>query len=397
MGKLIFELILTGVIVQAAFYFGSFFYTHTTANLSQKAEQKAEVRSFASILENATTKDLSLKLEDKKLVIKSVELKEWLEKYERAYSGKEDLRMSSEKIYDYLKELAVSVNVEPVNADIVFDGGRVSVFTPAVEGVLLDLDKSASAIIASLETNGEEVELTVTKIPPSVTLEKINNMGIETLVARGESNFAGSPSNRIHNIRLGASKYNGLIIKPGEEFSFNNVLGKVDETSGYLPELVIKSGKLIKEYGGGLCQVSTTMFRAVINAGLPILERRPHSFSVKYYNPQGFDAAIYPGTVDLRFRNDTSAHLLIQTKVSGTKLIYEIYGSDDGRIVTMDGPYQYDQKANGAMKAYFIRKITLADGTETEERFNSNYNPPVLVRNTGSITPDTTLGRNPLE
>ena len=90
-------------------------------------------------------------------------------------------------------------------------------------------------------------------------------------------------------------------------------------------------------------------------------------------------------------QNDTPAHLLVQTKISGTQLIFEIYGSDDGRIVTMDGPYQYDQKANGAMKAYFTRKITLADGTEKEERFNSNYNAPIIVRNTGSITPDTIL------
>ena len=124
------------------------------------------------------------------------------------------------------------------------------------------------------------------------------------------------------------------------------------------------------------------MFRAAINAGLPILERRPHSFPVKYYNPQGFDATIYPGVVDLRFRNDTLAHLLVQTKISGTKLIFEIYGSDDGRVVTLDGPYQYDQKANGAMKAYFTRKITLTDGTEKEERFDSNYKPPMpLVKN----------------
>ncbi|MBI2068754.1 MAG: VanW family protein [Candidatus Yanofskybacteria bacterium] len=381
MGKLIYRLVLTGLIVLAAFNFGSFFYIYAVSNLAQKAE----VRSFASILENATAKDLSLKMEDRNLVIKSSELKEWLEKYERSYSGEEDIRISSEKVYDYLKDLAVSISVEPVNANLVFEGGKASTFRPAVEGIRLDIDKSALAIITALENTGNEAELTVIKVPPTITLEKINDLGIETLVASGESNFAGSSQARIHNLRLGASKYNGLIVKPGEEFSFNDILGKVDETGGYQAELVIKSGELIPEYGGGLCQVSTTMFRAAVNAGLPILERRPHSFPVKYYNPQGFDATIYPGVVDLKFRNDTPAHLLIQTKISGTKLIFEIYGSNDGRVVTMDGPYQYDQKPNGSMKAYFMRKIVSNDGTETEERFDSNYKPPMP------------LARNPLE
>ena len=378
---LFYRLIITGIIILAAFNFGSLFYIYAMTNLAQKAD----VRSFTSVLENTTAKDLSLKMADKNLVIKSGELKEWLERYERSYSGEEDLRLSSEKVYDYLKDLAVSINVEPVNANLVFDEGKASTFRPAVEGIRLDIDKSASTIIGSLKNNGSEVELTVNKIPPTITLEKINDLGIETLIARGESNFAGSSQARTHNLRLGASRYNGLIVKPGEEFSFNDALGEVDETGGYLAELVIKGGALIPEYGGGLCQVSTTMFRAAINAGLPILERRPHSFPVKYYNPQGFDATIYPGVVDLKFRNDTPAHLLIQTKISGTKLIFEIYGSNDGRIVTLDGPHTYDQKANGALRAYFVRKITSADGTEKEERFDSNYKPPMP------------LARNPLE
>lgn len=381
MGKLIYRSVLTGLIVLAAFNFGSLFYIYTVANLVQKAD----VRSFASILESATTKDLLLKMDGKDLAVKSGELKEWLERYRRSYSGEEDLRISSEKVYDYLKDLAVSINVEPVNANLVFDSGKASTFRPAVEGLRLDINKSALAIIRSLENNEGEVELTVIKVPPTITLERINDLGIITLLAKGESNFAGSSSARTHNLRLGASKYNGLIIKPGEKFSFNDALGEVDETGGYLAELVIKNGGLIPEYGGGLCQVSTTLFRVAINAGLPILERRPHSFPVKYYNPQGFDATIYPGVVDLRFTNDTPAHLLIQTKVSGTKLIFEIYGSDDGRVVTMDGPYQYDQKANGAMKAYFTRTTIEPDGDKKEERFDSNYKPPMP------------LARNPLE
>ena len=154
---------------------------------------------------------------------------------------------------------------------------------------------------------------------------------------------------------------------------------------GYQPELVIKGGQTIPEYGGGLCQLSTTVFRAAILAGLPITERRPHSFPVKYYNPQGFDATIYPGVTDLKFINDTGKHILLQTRIDGTQLIVEFYGSNDGRQVAMDGPYQYDQKANGSMKAYFIRTISYPNGEKKEERFNSNYQPPFAQ------------ARNPLE
>lgn len=381
MGKLIYRLVLTGLIVLAAFNFGSLFYIYAVINLPQKAD----VRSFASVLESATDKDLALKVGGQEMVIKSAEMKGWLEKYQRTYSESEDARISPEKLYDYLKALAVATAVEPVNANIQFEGDKATTFRPPVEGVRLKIDESALNIIRALKNNSGTAELVVERIPPTVTLEKINDLGISTLLAKGESNFVGSTQARIHNLRLGASKYNGLIIKPGEEFSFNDVLGEVDETGGYLPELVIKSGLLIPEYGGGICQVSTTLFRAAINAGLPITERRAHSFPVRYYNPQGFDATIYPGIVDLKFKNDTSAHILIQSKISGTKITFEIYGSDDGRVVAVDGPQQYDQKPSGAMKTYFIRKITSADGTEKEERFQSNYNAPAP------------LARNPLE
>ncbi len=381
MGKLIYRSVLTGLIVLAAFNFGSLFYIYAIVNLPQKAETKNSV----SVLEDATAHDMVLKVGGRDVVLKSAELKSWLEKYERLYSGNEDLRVSQEKLYDYLKDLAVATNMEPVNANIQFEGSKATTFRAAVEGSRLDIEKSATAILRSLKNNEGQAELPVLKVPPTITLEKINDLGISTLLAKGESNFAGSSVARVHNIRVGSAKYNGAIVKPGEEFSFNDILGKVDETGGYQSELVIKNGLLIPEYGGGICQVSTTLFRAAINAGLPITERKPHSFPVKYYNPQGFDATIYPGVVDLKFKNDTPAHLLIQSKITGTKLIFEIYGSDDGRIVALDGPYQYDQKPNGSMKAYFTRKITPAEGTETEERFDSKYNAPMP------------LAKNPLE
>ena len=378
---LIYRLTLTGVIVLIGFNFGSWFYLYTVSAFNPKVPLK----NFALILNASIQKDLELNIDSNKIIIKSGELKGWIEPYTRTYSGKQDLRVSS-KFNDYLKQLAAATNIEPIDAQFEFGSdNKVAVFSQSVRGKRFNISKSATATINALRENKPSVRLTIDIVEPEITLEKANNLGIKTLLARGESDFHGSTNARIHNIKTGSVKFNGTIIKPGEEFSFNNILGSVDEKTGYQYELVIKGGQSVPEYGGGICQLSTTVIRAAILAGLPITERRPHSFPVKYYNPQGFDATIYPGVTDLRFVNDTKGHILLQTRIDGTKLIVELYGSSDGRQVTMDGPYQYDQKANGAMKAYFVRTISDTNGNKKDERFDSNYQPPVAQ------------ARNPLE
>jgi len=132
------------------------------------------------------------------------------------------------------------------------------------------------------------------------------------------------------------------LIKPGEEFSTVKALGAVDGSTGYLPELVIKENKTIPEFGGGLCQVSTTLFRTVMNAGLPITERLNHSYRVVYYERgvgPGLDATVYLPKPDFRFKNDTPGWILIQGEVKGTNITFEMYGTKDGREATIDGPH----------------------------------------------------------
>jgi vancomycin resistance protein YoaR len=136
------------------------------------------------------------------------------------------------------------------------------------------------------------------------------------------------------------------LFSPGEEFSTVGSLGTIDNSTGYLPELVIKGDETIPEFGGGLCQVSTTLFRSVMNAGLPVVERRNHSYRVPYYERDGegnfigpgLDATIYDPWPDFKFRNDTSSHILIQGFVEGTKVTFELYGTGDGRKSVVDGP-----------------------------------------------------------
>lgn len=363
------------IIIGTSFYLGVVLYR--PYDILKTNNTTVTVKEFRPQIEKVVLKDISIQTGEKILTLKSDEIKHWVEPYIRNYSGKEDLRISMKKVVNYLESIAPHLNIEPVDAKFVFrDDGRVETFRPSTQGKRLKINESGALIISSVISGNSSISLVFDQLEPVITLDKINDLGITTLLGKGESDYGHSSSSRIHNIKVGMSKYNGIILKPGEEFSFNKLLGEVDERSGYLSELVIKSGKLIYEYGGGLCQVATTMFRSAIMSGLEIIERKPHSFPVQYYDPQGFDATIYPGVVDLKFTNNTLNHILIQTKLVGSKLLIEIYGPDNKRRVEMEGPIQYAQKSNGSMKAYFVRKIYNQDSLIKEERFDSTYKPP---------------------
>ena len=364
---------LIAVIVGLSFYLGMHFYSAQTAT---EDKTSIELKLFKSQIEKTLLSNFLIQTDNKQIIIKQEDLQDWIEPYTRSYSGKEDLRVSSDKVSEYLNSLSPLINTEPINAKFVINNGRAETFQPSNIGKRLKITESISAITLSIVQGKTSASLEFDYIEPEISLDKINNLGINALLGKGESNYGNSPSSRIHNIKVGLAKFNGIILKPGEEFSFNTYLGEVNERSGYQSELVIKSGKLVYEYGGGLCQVATTVFRSAFNSGLDITERKPHSFAVQYYNPQGLDATIYPGVVDLKFINNSGGHILIQTRLAGSKLIVEIYGSKNNKGVVLDGPYQYDQRSNGAMKAYFIRKIYNGEELLEEERFNSVYKPP---------------------
>jgi len=195
-------------------------------------------------------------------------------------------------------------------------------------------------------------------------------------LAKGESNFAGSPKNRIHNIHVGMKKFDGLVLQPGEQFSFNQYLGSVDEKEGYLPELVIKENVTTPELGGGLCQVSTTAFRAAMQAGLKIDARRNHAYPVAYYGTAGYDATIYPPYTDLKFTNDTGSPVYLRTHVVGTKAIFEVWGKSDGRKVKVNGPFVTEKLPNGGVKAAVAQLVSKNGKSIREENFVSVYQSP---------------------
>lgn len=257
------------------------------------------------------------------------------------------------KLNQYLKDLSRTVNRAPQNAAFKFENNRVTVFKPAKEGVKLDeeaLKKELQTIFVKLEN--EEAKEFLLSIPvstarPQVLNEDVNNLGINELLARGTSTFRGSIPSRVHNILLAASRLNGLLVAPDETFSFNQSLGEISKSTGFEEAYIIKSGRTVLGDGGGVCQVSTTLFRAVLNAGLPVEERKAHAYRVSYYEQDsspGLDATVFENVADLKFKNDTQAYILIQTLADpkNSRLTFELYGTPDGRKATISKSKVWD-------------------------------------------------------
>lgn len=300
-------------------------------------------------------------------------------------------KIETQEINSYLEDLARKVNRDPAEAKFKAEAGKVITFAQSTDGIKLDTKKSLEQITETLKSSNlkseQKISLAYDSQKAATTYGDTNNLGISSLIGQGTSNFKGSPKNRIFNIKVATERFNGILIKPGEEFSFVKILGEVDGEHGYLPELVIKNNVTEPEFGGGVCQVSTTAFRAAIYSGLKITARRNHAYPVSYYNPQGMDSTVYVPNPDLRFINNTPNHILIQTKIVGTVLTFEFYGTDDGRKTTVDGPYITEKQPDGALKAHFSQKVVDSSGKEfINDVFNSSYGSPYKYPHPGGPT-----------
>ncbi|HLC75644.1 MAG TPA: VanW family protein [Candidatus Peribacterales bacterium] len=250
------------------------------------------------------------------------------------------------------------------NDAIVFDG-------LGLNGRLLDLDRTAELTLLALEQNISVIQLPITETEPEVVVEdpELQAMGIAELITIGESDYAGSPKNRIHNIAVGLARFNGQIIPKDEEFSFGKILGPVNAKTGYLPELTILGDKTLPEFGGGLCQVSTTAYRGAWRAGLPITARRNHSYAVRFYFPPGTDATVYPPWTDMRFMNDTAGAILVQTHHENNKAYFLYYGTKPKeRSVELVGPFTWDPIAPPPDRIEYTTELPLGESRVLSKR-----------------------------
>lgn len=325
-----------------------------------------------------------------------------------SFSFNTEIQYNTSDITDFIDDAEEHYNKPAKNALFTFENGRVVTFRQEEKGLKLntaslykDIEKSLSRIKS--RPAPLTVTLTDSVIEPEVTLSEANNFGIEELIAEGKSDYSGSIPSRVHNVILAASKFNGVLIPKDKVLSFVDVIGDISALTGYQQAYVIKNGKTVLGDGGGVCQISTTLFRAAMNAGLPILERHAHAYRVHYYEndqPPGLDATIFSPTVDLKVKNDTPASILILTEVDEENNIvtFKFYGKKDGRSVEISKPVissqqpapppsyqddptlkkgivkQVDWAAPGA-KSTFTYKVTRGSQTLIADTFVSIYRP----------------------
>jgi len=257
---------------------------------------------------------------------------------------------NSDKFAELVKPMQEKAYKEPINAQFEVENNRVKTFKESEDGTQLNVAKAQQFMEGAVgkAVKGGTTRNFIYQIPaitlkPDVTTEEANSFGIVEEIGSGTSLYNHSIPNRIHNVKLAASRVSGILVKPGEEFSFVKYLGDVSKATGYATAYVISGGKTVLGDGGGVCQVSTTLFRALLNAGLPLTERHAHAYRVGYYeeeSPPGIDATVFYPSVDLKFVNDTGNYILIQSKASEDelRLTYTLYGKKDGRTITMTTP-----------------------------------------------------------
>ncbi|MFH1566128.1 MAG: VanW family protein [bacterium] len=325
----------------------------------------------------------------------------------------EDVLISAdkEKVKTLVISLAEQINRPPKASVFNLEGEKVVDFRLPTPGYVVKEHSAVEIFSLALLDSSMERQIDVPAeefLPPA----KDNSYGIKELIGEGVSVFVGSSQGRIFNIELAAKNLNGILITPNTIFSFNNSVGPIDSAHGFTTAYVISKGRTVLGEGGGVCQVSTTLFRAVLNSGLPITARTAHAYRVSYYEqdkPVGFDATIYQPTVDLKFKNDTQNYVLIQTEFikNESKLYFRLYGTKDGRevksleskILSQSPPpaplYQDDPSlAKGVIKqvdwsawgaVVELKRVVEKDGKVLyEDTFISNYQPWKAVYLTGT-------------
>ena len=248
-----------------------------------------------------------------------------------------DVAIDLRPVRAFLMSLAMPLSSQPVDSRLDFDpaSGQLRALTPSAIGRSLDVDATMRLLEETVfSRDNRSVDMIFVDLPPRFHEgSDAAELGIRELVSEATTYFWGSSQNRRDNIGLGTGKLHGIVVAPGEEFSFNKHLGEITAAAGYLEGSVILGGATVTGIGGGICQVSTTMYRAAFGGGFDITERNSHGYRVGYYEyagaGPGLDAAIWQPHVDLRFRNDTPHHLLIESSYLPTDnaLQFRIYSA----------------------------------------------------------------------
>ena len=393
--------------------------TRLAVNLQETAPTvvESDVEMIVPRLSEELVSKISLVYADPKILsdrtwyLNEEKIRGWLE-VQKTSEGKVVFGLNKDKVENYLKDvIATLVDIEPINAQFRMEGERVVEFQGSRPGMKLSLGATYEAINKIMwdrtlhdSSESKAVALVTEKTESSIKTGDVNSLGIKEVLGVGVSDYSNSPTNRIKNIANAVKKLNGILVKPGEEFSTLKYTRPFTYEGGYLPELVIKGDEIKPEIGGGLCQIATTLFRMSMNSAMKITNRRNHALVVNHYNDPvngnpGTDATVYDPAPDFKFLNDTNNYILIQTEMDRKRqeLIFTIWGASDGRKGSYTHPIVHKWYPFGEAKtvetdtlkpgekkcqnafygadASFVYTRVMPDGKEEKITYASHYRP----------------------
>jgi vancomycin resistance protein YoaR len=305
----------------------------------------------------------------------------------------QEVKVDYSKAEKILEPLTKNIGDKPQNARLVIDDRDKISIIPGKPGLTADLESSFKELLSFNKPFTATVELQFREQEPEVTTEDVQAMGINGLLASYSTSFDASNINRSHNIALASKALNGSLVKPGEVFSFNGRVGPRTAKRGYREAIIIEANQFVPGLGGGVCQVSTTLYNAVLLAGLEIVERSNHSLAIAYA-PLGRDAAVSYGYQDLKFRNNMDSYIYIKTHVGRGVLTMKIFGNTkqkkkvqlqtsinsviQPKVITKKDSNLLEGKTvveNSGAKGYRVSAYRIIDGTK--HLLSNDYYRPI--------------------
>lgn len=321
--------------------------------VDQPVIRVADLEAVQSDVQKALSKPVPVLFEDQAWKIEAGRLSQYLTvttTYEGGVAGA-DLAIDQEALgADLRTQFAGEVNRSPVDAKVAWSDAGLFATEASIDGITLKASEFATVVSDSFLSGHERVEIPVVVTKPEIDSNNLAALQIDTQLGRGDSNFEGGTADRDTNIEVGTGLMNGALVKPGEIFSFNGAVGEITADKGYVEAAVVVGERTGKDIGGGICQVSTTVFRAAVLAGMPIEEWHPHTYRISGYERDGWGAG-YDASIlqlgedpaqwgDFRFQNPTDGWLLVESWTAYPYVVVNIYGKDMGTTVDITGEFE---------------------------------------------------------
>jgi vancomycin resistance protein YoaR len=343
-----------------------------------------------------------------------------------------EVQIDAEKLRPVVQKASSEVTQEPKDAQVEWVNGALRATSPSQDGRRLDADAALKLVTTEIDGGAHNVALPLTVAKPAVDGNNLTALGVRELIDSASTSFAGGLPEKIHNIKLAASRLNNHLIAPGEKFSFNKALGPTTLDNGYQTAFGIESTggsdhRTVPSVAGGICQVATTLFQPIFWSGYQLEERHWHLYWIPAYASKGgavgLDATVDEEVnLDLQFVNNTSSYLLIQARTDDSSVTFELYGTKPDWTVKVDGPTITDKKpadptpvterepsmpegktlqveaAREGFTASFVRNVTSNDGNIRTLHLESRYVPSrnVTLVGTGGRATDEPARANPV-